>query len=221
MEKILNLRFSHLIYSEKDKYITKEKKLIIKAFNYNKDFFKIKIPKFEIQLIYSRTKFDKVWGKKTEDFVSGFARNNRIAIFAYSVFDKETRWKRKYFYECLVHEINHLFYEELRNDSYDPLWLSEGLATFMQCNKKKFKYKKNIKIKKRILEESFKKTTLDSYHVYSLFVRYLILNFGEKNILRLIKGLKKGGKLNNLFKQIYNKSFDELIEDGNKYKKIA
>ncbi len=219
MKKILDLNFCTLIYSDKD--VNREKKLITDAFNYNTNFYKIKIPKFEIQFVYSRNEFDKMWGKKTLSFVSAFARDKKIIIFAHSIFDKSTIWKKEKFSEGLIHEINHLFYRELRNDEYDPLWLSEGLATFLQHHKKRFNYKKKLKIKKEILEESFENMTIDSYQIYTLFVEFLIFKYGEREILNLIKRLKDGEKLNNIFLQKYNKSFDELIKDGNKYQKTA
>jgi len=221
MEKSINLKFCNLIYSEKDKCFDREKKLVIKAFNYNKDFFKIEVAKFDIKFVYSRLEFNKLWGEKTKDFVSGFTRDSKITLFAYSVFDKETRWKKKDFYECLVHEISHLFYEELRDDSYDPLWLSEGLATFIQHNQKRSNYKKKLIIKKEILDEGFERMIMDSYQVYNLFVEYLILNFSKDKILDLILELKKRTKVDDAFQKIYKKSFVKLIEDANKYKKTT
>ena len=221
MERTLRLKFASLAYPDKDKAINREKKAITKAFNYNKQFFKIKVPKFRIRLVYSRAEFDRLWGAKTEKFVSGFIRDGQIVVFSYSVFNKETKWEKKYFYGCLLHEISHLFYEELRDDSYDPLWLSEGLATFIQCGKKKLKHKKNLKITKGVLEEGFKKMNMESYHVYYLFVRYLIVNFNKKMLFRLIKGLRNGKKLEVLFKEIYKMPLEELIKDANKYKKTA
>lgn len=217
----MNLKFCDLVYSEEDKSIKKEKELIVKAFNYNKKFFGIKIDKFRVKFVYSREEFDKLWGSKTEKFVSGFIKDGLMVIFSYSVFDKETRWKKKYFYECLLHEINHLFYEEMRDDSYDPLWLSEGLATFVQSHNKKFKYLKRIKIEKEILEGEFEEINVKSYHVYRLFVEFLIKFYGKEKLLELIGGLREKEKLDKLFKKIYKKTFEELIEDGNRYHKIA
>jgi|GEM_PF-4526111 len=221
MEKTINLKFCDLIYLEKDKSIKKEKELIIKAFNYNKRFFGIKIDKFKVKFVYSRKEFDKIWGSKTEKFVSGFIKNDLMILFSYSIFDKETKWKKKYFYECLLHEISHLFYEEMRDDSYDPLWLSEGLATFIQSRNKKFKYLKGIKIEKKILEGGFEEISVKRYHVYRLFVEFLIKIYGKNSILNLIKKLKKGKNIDFVFKEIYKKSFEELIEDGNRYHKIT
>ena len=221
MEKKLNLTFCNLIYSSTDIDIDFEKRLLIEAYKFNEDFAKIKIPKFDVRLIYSRKEFNELWGFKTEDYVSAFTKDNNIGIFALGVFDKETMWEKEDFIIALIHEINHLFYQELRDDEYDPLWLSEGLATFVQHKKKKFNYKDKLEIKKEILNQSFEEMTIESYQVFTLFVEYLILKFGEDKILKLIEGLSKGKILKNLFQNIYKKSFKELIENGNKYHKIT
>jgi hypothetical protein len=217
MEKLLDLNFCNLIYSEKDDDIEIEKELISKAFNINKKFFDVKIKKFKIKLVYSRKEFNDLWGSKTQDYASAFVRDGKIVSFGYFVFDKETRWKKDEFFKTLIHEMNHLFYTEIRNDEYDPLWLSEGLATFIQHNQEKFNYKDKLKIEKEVLEEGFENMTLNSYQIYTLFVEYLILNFGKEKLFKLIRGLSNKKMLDDLFIKIYNKNFDQLIEDGNRY----
>ena len=221
MEKRLNLGFCNLVYSLNDVNIDYEKRMLSKAYELNKNFAKIKIPIFEVKIVYSRKEFEEIWGSKTPNYVSAFTKEDNIVIFSYGIFDKETKWEKEKFQKALIHEINHLFYQELRDDEYHPLWLSEGLATFMQHGKKKFNYKEKLKIKKEILNQSFEDMTFKSYQVFTLFVEYLILEFGEDKILKLIDSLKKKGKLNNLFSKIYKKSFEDLIKDGNKYHKIA
>ena len=221
MEKELDLEFCKIIYSSDDSQIDFEKQLVIGAYNSNKEFAKIEIPKFEVKIVYSRDEFNKIWGSETPNYVSAFAKDDNLVIFSYEVFDKETKWKKEKFREALIHEINHLFYQELRDDEYDPLWLSEGLATFMQHDKKKVDYKHLLKIEKETLNQSFEEMNLESYQVFTLFVQYLILNFGEDKILDLIDELKKGGKLNDSIEKVYKKSFDTLIEDGNRYHQIT
>jgi len=221
MKKTTDLGFCSLIFSSEDFNINYEKELIIKAYDFNRNFAKIEIPKFEIKIVYSREEFEGIWGSKTSDYVSAFAKEDNIVIFAYEVFEKETKWSKEKFEEALIHEINHLFYQELRDDEYDPLWLSEGLATFMQHKKKKHNYKKQLKITKDILNQSFEEMSEGSYQVFTLFVEFLILAYGERKILQFIKELKKGEKIDLVFKKIYKKSFEELIEDGNRYHKIT
>ena len=145
MEKKLDLKFANLIYSS-EKEIDLEKEILNEAYEINEKFAKIEIPKFDVKIVYSRKDFDEIWGSKTPDYVSAFTKDDNIVIFSYGVFDLETKWEKKKFREALIHEINHLFYQELRDDEYDPLWLSEGLATFMQHDKKKFKYENKLKI---------------------------------------------------------------------------
>lgn len=221
MEKQLDLGFCILIYSTQDKDIHFEKEILTNAYNSNQKFAKIKIPKFNIQLVYSREEFNKLWGDKTQDFVSAFVKDDKIVIFSYGVFDQETTWKKKEFYNTLIHEINHLFYQELRDDEYDPLWLSEGLATFMQHHQRKSTHKIKSEITEKVLEQKFEEITIESYSIFGAFVEYLILNFGRDKLLELISGLREGDKLNYLFPEIYNKSFIELINNANQYKKTT
>ena len=221
MERQLNLDFCILIYSANDNDIDAEKEMLIRAYNFNKGFAKINIPKFNVQLVYSREELNRLWGSETQDFVAAFVKDDKLVIFAYSVFNKETKWEKKEFYRTLIHEISHLFYQELRDDAYDPLWLSEGLATFMQHNKNKSNYKNKLKITQKVLEHKSEGINIESYQVFAMFVEYLILNFGEDKILEFIIELKKGAKLNSVFQKIYKRSFVELIEDGNKYQKAT
>jgi len=221
MEKIIDLDFCSLIYDLEDSCIDTEKDLVISSFNYNKEFAKIEIPKFEIRVVYNRNDFDKIWGSQTPDYVSAFAKDDNIVIFSYGVFEKETKWKKEKFEEALIHEINHLFYQELRDDEYDPLWLSEGLATFMQHKKRRYDYKKQLKITKELLNQSFEEMNEDSYQIFTLFVEFLLLNYGEEKILSFINELKENVCVNSALEKIYKESFEELIENGNRYHKIA
>jgi hypothetical protein len=221
MENKIKLNFCEIVFSSEDPDIEYEKKLIEESYKSNKDFFRIEIPMFETRIVYSREEFNKIWESETPDYVSAFAKDDNIVIFSYGVFDKETKWKKEKFQEALIHEINHLFYQELRDDEYDPLWLSEGLATFMQHGRKKHEYKKKLKITKQILNQKFEEMNLESYQIFTVFVEYLILKFGKDKILELIKSLKEGKELNNLFMEIYNKDFEGLIEDANRYQKTA
>jgi len=221
MIKKIDLKFCNLIVSSEDSEVDYEKQLIIASYNFNKDFVKIEIPKFDIRLVYSREELNEIWGSETPDYVSAFAKDDNIVIFSYEVFDKETKWSKEKFEEALIHEINHLFYQELRDDEYDPLWLSEGLATFMQHKKKKYNYKDKKKIDKKILLQSFEEMNEDSYQIFTLFVEFLVLKYGEEKIINFIEELKNGETLENSFRKIYEKSFDDLIEYGNKYQEIT
>jgi len=101
MKKTTDLGFCSLIFSSEDFNINYEKELIIKAYDFNRNFAKIEIPKFEIKIVYSREEFEGIWGSKTSDYVSAFAKEDNIVIFAYEVFEKETKWSKEKFEEAL------------------------------------------------------------------------------------------------------------------------
>jgi len=221
MIKKIDLGFCDLIVSPDDSDINYEKQLIMDSYKLNKKFMGIKIPKFNVKIVYSRKELNDEWGSKTSDYVSAFAKEDSIVIFSYGVFDKESKWPKEKFEEALIHEINHLFYQELRYDEYDPLWLSEGLATFIQHKKKKSEYKEKRIIGKKTLTQSFEKMTEDSYQIFTLFVEFLILHYGKEKLFSFIKELRGGTNLDDSFKKVYNKSFEGLIEDANRYQETA
>lgn len=222
MEKSIDLGFCNFIYSSDDTDFETEKNILIKAYHLNKDFAKIEIPHFDIKLVYSRQEFNKLWGSETPAHISAFTKNDNIVIFSSGAFKKETSWKEQgKFEEGLIHEINHLFYQELRDDEYDPLWLSEGLATFMQHGKKRFEYKDKMILTEEKIVANFETITMESYQVFTMFTEYLILKFGEDKILELIKRLKNGEELNNIFQKIYKETLEKLIKNGNEYHQAA
>jgi len=49
-----------------------ERGVLIKTADALQKFSKINIPKFDIQFVYSRNKFNEMWGSKTKGFVSAF-----------------------------------------------------------------------------------------------------------------------------------------------------
>jgi len=216
-----DLDFCNLIFSKEDKFINKEMNLLKKAYKINEDFFNnITIPKFDIKLVYSRKELDKEWGSKNQDFVSAFAKDDNIVILAYSIFDKESIWKKKHFFQALIHEINHLFYQEYRDDSYDPLWLSEGLATILQCIYEKKTSKHKIKITYESLNQIFEDINQESYKVFTMFTNFLLKSKGKEKLFLFIEELKNGFNKEESFQKVYNNDFNGLIQDANRYYKI-
>jgi hypothetical protein len=189
--KTKDIGFCTFFYSVNDSSILKEISLLKKAYLINKKALKIDIPKFSVKFAYSRKQLDRLWGSKTPDYVCAFVNDDekdKIIILSYSIFNKESIWKKKDFLGTLIHEVNHLFYTKLRNHPYKPLWLCEGLASFFQMKQTKKKVLK-IKITKKVLmQNSFKKMDGDSYEIFASFVNFLIKKYKMKNILELMKG---------------------------------
>ena len=115
----------------------------------------------------------------------------------------------------MVHEICHLFFEKIRKHEYNPLWLCEGLATYLQHNKKRFK--KKTKISYEELAISFNDLKSSSYAVFVSFTDYLIKKYGKEKCIKLLKETYRK-KADEAVNRIYGKSIRALIKDANKSK---
>lgn len=182
--------------------------LIKRSFRFNQRFFNTKIPKFKIIFVYSRKQFDKLWGYKTGNYAAGFSKNNKIVIFPPDYIEKATCWKKKDFYSTLVHEISHLFYTKMAG-TYNPIWLSEGIATFLQHKKKN---SKKIKITYSILIPNFKSKLPLDYNIYHYFVYFLIKKYGKKRLFNFIRNVKKYKDTDKAFLIAYNKPLKEICK---------
>lgn len=159
-----------------------------KAYEINERFWKIKIPKFQVKVIYKRKEMDREWGEKTNKYFSAFAWQNRLVIFSRSVFEKVTPHKLNSYQDLLIHEINHLFYQYFV-ETYKPSWIFEGLALNLE---EKFKVTKIKKINKRYLMYSYDpefywKHTQEFYEISYLAVKKLLKSLGKEKIFKLLK----------------------------------
>ncbi len=210
----INLGFCEVYYNKSDKSIDESIKFIKRAFKYNKEFFKLSnIQKFKIILVYSRKELDRLYRKKTSNYVPAFAKKTKIIIFSLNVFERETCWKKRDFYSTLVHEINHIFFTGLTKEFYEPIWLSEGLATYIQHNKRK--PKKKTKIFYSILNKKFDYKT-PRYNMYHLLVYYLIKKYGKEKFIRFLRLYNKNKDIERSSQIIYSKKVEGLIRDANK-----
>lgn len=92
------------------------------------NFFKTKIPEIKVTLVYSRKELDNLFDCQTPDWLVSYANSsNEIFILSPSVWEKESSHPRDEFNKTLCHEIAHLFIRQIHN-SYEPVWLEEGLA---------------------------------------------------------------------------------------------
>ena len=115
----------------------------IKDFRYGyiraSSFFKKKIPKVKLTLVYSREEMNNLLGYKTASWFVGYAgSSSKIFMLSPSVFDRESNHSKRDFRKVLCHEICHLFIRQIHN-SYEPVWLEEGLAYCVAGQKSRLK----------------------------------------------------------------------------------
>ena len=213
--KILNLKFCYLIYKEKEE---RELKKIIehikKANKINKKFWKIKISKFNIKLIYTRGQMNQEWGRKTENWFIAFANDNQVRIFSPKVIEKVSSHNKGEFLNTIVHEISHIFYKKLAS-TYKPLWLNEGIAMNLGIGKrKKFNFNKIKKMKPSYFYSySIKKARL--VYPFSFFAVKLLFKKGKEKIIKLIRLYSKNPNevyFKKQFLKIYGFKVNELIQ---------
>lgn len=161
------------------------------------EFFEYKKPlEFSIELIYSRTEFDKRVGSKTENWVTAHSFGDHFIIFDPSCFEKHTCHNKKEFGQIIAHETAHILLKQI--NPHFGTWINEGVAQFVAGQKQNAK----------ILPEStnyFVKNCLFKNSNYNKF----IINQGYEISYRLVKNTVREKGKNQLFKLLLVKFCDE------------
>ncbi len=84
-------------------------------------------PKYNIYLIQTRAEFDKLAEQKTENWMTGFTKDNTIFIIDPNKFEQLSCHPKSSFMSTLKHEISHIFYRQVIKSGL-PNWLDEGFA---------------------------------------------------------------------------------------------
>ena len=190
----------------------RDKILIVKAYNIVKKFFNISLPKFDLVFVGTRKEFNRLLGRETPIYMIGFVNRRGIVIFSPEKIGYETCWKRTDFYSTMVHEISHLFFRRISKKNV-PVWLNEGLATYLQNNCTATK--KRIKISYPELTRKFNTKQSLNYNMYWGFVYYLIKYYKKEKIMKIMKKIGKSKNNEKLFKFTYGKTLKDLIKDVN------
>lgn len=170
-------------------------------------FFDFKVAEPLVYLVDSRKSLDLIWGKPTENWFVGGARDNCIYILNPEVFSVQSSHKNPAeFWQVLKHEYCHIYYKQITGTSY-PLWLNEGLANYLAGQEKiggnplaVFKY--------------FDKGGNEVYRVGYFWVKLLLDRFGDKKLKELVVSLKAHSVLTEskfavAFKKTYKVDFNE------------
>lgn len=171
------------------------------------NFFKFEVREPIVFFVNSRKDMDSIWGKPTEDWFIGAAKNNNIYIFEPSIFNKVSSHDKKNFWQILKHEYSHIYFNQITNNSF-PFWLNEGLACYLSGKKNSGINKKNL----FDIFSYFKQGGKGAYGISQFWVEFLIENFGKEKILELIKSIKFGmdeKDFKSIFFKVYNFNFNK------------
>ncbi len=203
MEKLININFNTKIDSG-----TKLEKMVSEAYQKNKDFFGKDLTEIKINFLYQRSQMDEICKYKTGDWQVGYAENKNIFIFSPFVFEKVSNHPNSDFPYTLIHEIAHLFSNEILGFAY-PKWFNEGLAGYVAEQYKIRPVKKIDEFSNLHDKQDWKKFA--NYPQAFAFTKYLIGKFGKEKILEFLKNLRKNIGSNN--------SYDEFVKFFNNFLK--
>ena len=146
-------------------------------------FFNSSVPEPAIFLLNSRKELDIIWGQKTERWVVGGTKYGAIFILDPKIYTKESSHTDKNnFWKTLKHEYCHIYFRHITNGVH-PLWLHEGLASYLAGQKKTCNNPLDV-------FSYFDKTGRGLYDVGYFWVELLIRKFGKAKFLKLIKALE-------------------------------
>lgn len=202
---------------------------VIKDFRYGYiralSFFKKKISKVKLTLVYSREEMNNLIGYKTASWFVGYAGfSGEIFMFSPSVFDRESNHSQRDFRKVLCHEVCHLFIRQIHN-FYEPVWLEEGLAYCVAGQKSRLKNSNPIFNNPKALflvdtRNRWNKTISSQpdvpYALAFLLVDFLIRSYSKDRLIKLLMSL--GDKYNKKrfcqkFKKIYGKDIRLILKE--------
>lgn len=203
----------------KGKDFVKIEKGILQTYNTVKPLFLIDVPGININIHEKRTDFNKKLKRETAEWLVGNASYNRneINILSPIALENESSHKKSEFLQLLKHEFVHLFINKLAKGNAVPMWLNEGLASYVARQHKN--YKRNIFIEKDFCKKlSTPKGWNDNinylaYQISSLFVSFLIKKYSLNKIMELISSLDKNYYYPNfkeIFFNVYKKELGEV-----------
>ena len=180
---------------------------IRRAYEVNRKFWRANVP-IKVKPIYSRADFNRECGYVTRKWNCAMTNNREvIIIFAPSVFEQLTNHKLSSYLQILIHEINHIFYDNFVG-TYTPVWLSEGLAMNIAGQGKRYRGK----IENKYLRYSFTKQDFGEsdeaarqyYRNSYLFTRLLIKKKGIRAIMSFLRSYRKH-KTKKVYTTLYKK----------------
>ena len=146
-------------------------------------FFEFKAQEPLLFLLDNRDDLDLIWGKKTERWFVGAFKNNSIFILNHKVYAQESSHAAEEFWQTLKHEYCHYYYTQITRSHY-PIWLNEGLASYISG--KKLILKGGYKDKLLDVFDYFDRVDKNVYTIGQFWVEYLIKKYGKNKFLKLI-----------------------------------
>lgn len=156
-------------------------------------------------LVPDRKTIDLLMGRKTEDWVVGWAsRSKDVYVLDFKQFGKESRrpYSEKEYVALIKHELAHCFSDIVSNFSHKPVWLLEGISGYLS-GQNSFKEKPEVY---KTFIDFFDKGGGGVYAESGFAVAFLIETYGKDKLLSLLgqsKECESKQQFATLFQLIY------------------
>lgn len=220
-----------MYYSTSDKSIEKTINIFETSYKKISKFFGREINEIKLILLYSRKEINKIIQMDTQKWVVGYSnplQDNKIYIFSPLVFQKVSVHQNSDFAQTLQHEIAHLFIRQF-HQSFEPLWLEEGLACVAAGQRKipkEGKHQLNLSLETvfsldtaKKWQKATNKKSLDPYLIGQTLVFFLISKYGRSKLFALLPMLTKKYDqkiFSRKFTEVYGQEITEVINRFNR-----
>lgn len=153
---------------------------------YNKevsDFFGLSLIGIDVYLIESRSEYDKLSKKKSEDWMVGFTKGNTVYILDSEKFETNSSHPRSDFEPVLKHEITHIYNHKLNSKNL-ACWLDEGTACYVAGQNKKTP---KDAVTLNVLKEYHKHGGERVYGIGRYMVDQIIQHYGKEKLIELVR----------------------------------
>jgi hypothetical protein len=217
---ITEKQFKHysIIYDANYSDLAETKKAAQAAYKKVRSYFK-RLPKFKVELLYSRKRIDKEQGCKTQSWLCGFIKKNTIMIVSPKVWTKITPHPKSDFKQVLCHELVHLT-ETWKTKHLPAQWLSEGLALYIAGqNLGPIKFRNLQRILNLNYNRIWTNAANEGYPAYpyaAKITEYLIKKYGFRKYMWFLKNTSKTQNkkaMEKTIKKLYNRTAKEIFNE--------
>ncbi len=190
IKKIINGKNICLIFKETDKSAIKLEKYIITILKQLFKLYKIKNPKINIELVYSRKEFDDKLNCKTPRWLVAAAFKNNIYLFSPAVIENLSDHKKMEVKKLLTHELCHIFNSKINKTNL--MWVDEGAALFLANQHKSGNFtKKELNLfSNNFFTENMNLRLFaenNGYKISYRVIKKIVGKYNKKKILELLR----------------------------------
>jgi hypothetical protein len=190
INKIIKSKNTCFVFKKTDKSAVKFEKYITIILEQLFEYYKIKNPKINIELIYSRKELDNKLNCRTPRWLVAAALKNSIYLFSPAVIENLSDHKKMEIKKLLTHELCHIFNSEINKTSL--MWIDEGAALFLanqrkdkDFTKKELNFFANNFFSENIDLRLFAKN--NGYRISYWIIKKIVGKYNKKKILELLK----------------------------------